>query len=338
MTVTVTSGATTVKNVKMAKGAAIGGVVKVGGKPAGGARVVAANKEQVSFETVANKQGEYALGGLPKGTYSVFTYDRRKQFVGKSTYLRKLKPGKFKRTNISLGVKAGRLVVDLYAGDQPYPGIAFVTAVSKGNGQFWTEKASKGSVTFEGLYPGKYDLVLPGAGGFLGGTLAVSGKVKKGKTSFGTVRLTQAGAKVSGTVVDGNDPAFPLSGATVTLYDGAGAILGSATTGRGRDVRPRRPARVAQRPADRGRAGLRLAVPRAGHALLQVRRRDGLVPGHDRADDRARSGRAAAPAERPAGRRRSATPRRRPEPARDPGVIWTGFAHSAVRAAQTAET
>lgn len=230
VTVTVTSGATTVKNVKMAKGAAIGGVVKVNGKPAGGARIVAANKEQVSFETFANKQGEYALGGLPKGSYSIFTYDRRQEFVGKSTYLRKVKPGGFKRTNIDLKVKAGRLVVDLYAGAQPYPGIAFVTAVSRGNGQFWTEKASKGSVTFEGLFPGRYDLVVPGAGGYLGGTLAVSGKVKKGKTSFGTVRLAQPGAKVAGQVVDSKDASRPLAPVSVTLYDAKGTAVASGTT------------------------------------------------------------------------------------------------------------
>ena len=52
-----------------------------------GARVVAANKEQNSFETTANAQGQYALGGLPPGSYSVFTYDKRKSWVGKSTYL-----------------------------------------------------------------------------------------------------------------------------------------------------------------------------------------------------------------------------------------------------------
>lgn len=229
--VTVTAGATAVKNVKMRTGAAIGGRVTAKGKPAGGARIVAANKERVSFETVADKQGDYALGGLPKGSYAVFTYDRKGRFVAKSTYLPRLEPGRFKKADVDLTVRAGRLVVDLYAGAQPYPGVAYVTAVSRGNGQFWTEKATDGSVTFSGLYPGKYDLVVPGAGGYLGGTLAVEGqKVRRGKTSFGTVRLTQPGAKVSGRVVDSKDASVALSPVAVSLYDAGGRLVASGTT------------------------------------------------------------------------------------------------------------
>jgi hypothetical protein len=231
LTVTVTDAATTVKNVTMHQGAAIGGTVRAGGKVGAGARVVAANKEGNSFETTTNGQGQYALGGLPPSSYSVFTYDKRKAWVGKSRYLPRLESGVFKSANVSLTKRAGRFVVDLYAGDQPYPGIAFVTAVSRDNGQFWTEKASHGTVTFAGLYPGKYTLVIPGAGSYLGGTLKVKGKVRSGKTAFGSVRLTQRGASVSGTVVDANDPSFPLSGAQVLLLDGTGKTLGTVTSG-----------------------------------------------------------------------------------------------------------
>jgi hypothetical protein len=229
--VTVTSASTTVKNVKLKVGAAIGGVAKAGGRPAAGARIVAANKDENSFETTANNKGEFALGGLPPGSYSVFTYDQKQRFVGRSRYLPRLKSGKFKKANINLPDKAGRFVVDLYAGDQPYPGIAYVTAVSRKNGQFWTEKAAHGTVTFGGLYRGAYDLVIPGAGGYLGGTLKVSGKVKPGKTSFGSVRLTQRGATVTGAVVDAEDQATPLADALVVVYDGAGKELARATTG-----------------------------------------------------------------------------------------------------------
>jgi len=228
--VTVRAGATTVKNVRMRRGAAIGGVVRAGGRRAAGARIVAANKDRNSFETTANSKGEYALGGLPPGSYSVFTYDRRKRFVGKSRYLPRLKPGSFKSVNIGLDKRAGRFIVDLYAGSQPYPGVAWVTAVSRKNGQFWTQKAAHGTVTFAGLYPGRYDLVVPAAGGYLGGTLPVSGKVRKGRTSFGTVRLTRRGASVAGTVVDGNDVTFPLKGASVLLVDRSGATLDTATS------------------------------------------------------------------------------------------------------------
>ena len=132
--------------------------------------------------------------------------------------------------------------MDLYAGDQPYPGITYVTAVSRDNGQFWTEKATHGTVTFGGLYPGTYDLVVPGAGGYLGGTLPVTGKVKKGKTSFGTLRLSQRGATVAGTVVDANDPSFPLSGAIVTLLRRLRSHARKRHIGRRWQLRARRPA------------------------------------------------------------------------------------------------
>ena len=47
---------------------------------------MAANKEQNSFETTANATGQFALGGLPPGSYSVFTYDKRKS-VGRQEHL-----------------------------------------------------------------------------------------------------------------------------------------------------------------------------------------------------------------------------------------------------------
>ena len=56
-----------------------------------------------------------------------------------------------------------------------------MTAVSRSNGQFWTEQAAHGTVTFGGLYPGKYDLVVPGAGGYLGGTLPVDRQGEAGE-------------------------------------------------------------------------------------------------------------------------------------------------------------
>jgi hypothetical protein len=230
VTVEVRAGATAVKNVRMKRGAAIGGTVRAGGAVAGGARVVAANTDENSFEVTANDAGQYALGGLPPGSYSVFTYDKKKTWVAKSLFLPKMKAGSYKNADIRLTKKAGRMIVDVYAGDTSYPGRAFVTAVSRKNGQFWTEKLRHGTVTFQGLYPGKYDLVVPGVGNFLGDTLKVRGKVKSGRTSFGSARLTKRGATVTGRIVDKNDPAFPLSGATVVLVDGAGHTLGTVTS------------------------------------------------------------------------------------------------------------
>ena len=270
---------------------------------AASARVVAADQEENSFETTANAAGQFALGGLPPGSYSVFTYDKRKAWVGKSTYLPRLKAGRFKKANIDLTTRAGRLVVDLYAGDQPYPGIAYVTAVSRKNGQFWTAKAAHGTVTLGGLFPGRYDLVVPGAGSYLGGTLAVTGKVKRGKTSFGTVRLTQRGATVTGTVVDANNPSVPLGGAAVVLQDGSGATLGSVTSATDGSFTLGGQLHDPFGPPRGGRTGALLGVPRPGHALLQVRPGVGRGRGHHRPCDGARRGPTAAPAGRAAGRR-----------------------------------
>lgn len=232
--VTVRAGATTVKSVRMRKGAAIGGVVRAGGKAGKGARVVAANKDERSWETTADKSGSYALGGLPAGTYSIFTYDKRGKYVGKSTYIKRLKAGKFKRVNVKLTKRAGTLLVDIYTGGQAYTGSgSYLTAVSRANGQFWTARARGGSVTFTGLYPGKYDIQVPGIGNYFAARVGVRGTVRAGRAAFGSVRLTKRGAWVTGTVADGHNTDFRLAGATVKLLSSNGTVLDTATTNAG---------------------------------------------------------------------------------------------------------
>lgn len=236
--VTVRVASTSVKNVRMRRGASIGGVVKAGGKVASGARVVAANTDEQSFESTANKAGQYALGGLPPGNYSVFTYDKSGQYVGKSTYLKKLKGPAYKNVNIALTKRSGGILVDLYAGTSTYRGTAFVTAVSRATGQFWTAKASHGSVTFAGLYPGAYDLQVPGVGNYLAAKVRVKAKVVSGRTKFGEARLTKRGGWLTGTVtgehgedtVHGAAGQHPLAGASVRLYAADGGQLDSTTT------------------------------------------------------------------------------------------------------------
>lgn len=228
--VSVRAGATTVKNVRMWRGASIGGTVKAGGRVAAGARIIAANTDEQSFESTANSQGQYALGGLPPGNYSVFTYDRSREWVAKSTYLRGLKGPTYKNVDISLPKRAGKLLVDLYVGRSNYPGTAYVTAVSRETGQFWTAKASRGSVTFLGLYPGSYDLQVPGVGNYLAAKVHVPTKVVSSKVKFGSARLTKRGGWVTGTVVDKNKPMVPLGGATVRLLAADGHQLDTTTS------------------------------------------------------------------------------------------------------------
>lgn len=227
--VTVTSGRTTVKAVKLRRGASIVGRVRAGGKAAKSARVVAANISEQSFETTADKQGRFALGGLPPGKYSVFTYDRKRVRVAKSLYLGNVTGSSFRSVNINLSKRAGNLLVELYTGSSRLAGRPYVTAVSRKSGQFWTARARRGSVTFRGLYPGKYDLQVPGTGNYFAARLSVrKGHVKSGRTSFGSARLTKRGAWIEGTVVDGSDPSKRLKGATVRLLDAAGREIDRA--------------------------------------------------------------------------------------------------------------
>ncbi|GAW50738.1 MULTISPECIES: carboxypeptidase-like regulatory domain-containing protein [unclassified Nocardioides] len=229
-TVVVRPARTAVKNVRMQRGSAITGTVRTGGKPGSKATVIAASKDERSFATVANAQGQFAIGGLPRGSYSVFTYDHKKTYVGKSTFVRRIGPGQPQNVAVHLTKRAGGLLVDLYAGDRAVGGTVVVTAVSKVTGQFWTTKARGGTAVFQGLYPGRYRLVAPGYGDFLGRTGDVAnGQVRPGRTAFGSFRLTQHGGSFTGRLVAADDDS-PVGRATVRLYDAGGAIIAAATT------------------------------------------------------------------------------------------------------------
>jgi hypothetical protein len=230
----VTIGDTKVqRDVKMRRGAALTGTVKAGGKPAGGARVVAANTDETSYETKANSHGQFALGGLPTGDYSVFTYDRQKVWVGKSTWVPKLVRPEVRNVGLRMKTKAGSLLVDLLRPDgSPMTGSFFVTAVSRASGQFWTMKAQSGTVSFQGLYPGRYKLVAPGVGIYLPRTGVVEGGyVRSGRADLSShFSWTKRGAWLTGYVVDKEAPDYPLKGVLVVLYDRSGNPLASATT------------------------------------------------------------------------------------------------------------
>lgn len=230
VSVTVYAGRTTVRNVQMRRGASIGGRVVAGGKVAPGARVVAANTGEQSFTTTADSSGNYALGGLPAGKYSVFTYDRRQTWVARSTYLGQVEGSRFRQVDLRLTTRAGNMLVDLYAGNEPARGTVYVTAVSVTSGQFWTARASQGSVTFKGLYPGRYRLQVPGIGNYLPATVSVAASVRSQRLVFGSARLTQRGAWITGRVVDANHPTVGLAKASVRLVSAEGKVLDATTT------------------------------------------------------------------------------------------------------------
>lgn len=229
--VEVTAAQTTTKTVRMTPGAAIGGTVRAGAKVAKGARVVVALADERTFSTTADKRGRYALGGIPSGKgYSVFTYDRARTWVAKSTYLRKLVAGTYTAVSPTLRTAGGTLLVDLYTGDGAYDGDPVsVTAVSRTTGQFWVARTRNGSVTFQGLFPGRYRLVVPGLDDYLPAEVNPAVRVRSKRTAFTDATLAVRGASVTGRVVDANRRAATLGRASVRLLDADGDVLDTTT-------------------------------------------------------------------------------------------------------------
>jgi hypothetical protein len=233
--VTVRAGSPTIRNVTMTRGGYVTGTIRTGdGKPAKDARVVAANRAEQSFETTANAQGQFAVGGLPKGKYSVFTWDKKKQWVGKSAWAGAVKPRTGQNIAVRLKTRAGALRVLLYTPDGSLGGKTPVTLTSKATGQWWTATAKGGTAVFEGLYPGKYTLKFDGLGIWLPrtGTVA-SAKVRSGSTDIGKFKISKRGGWLTGRVVDDADsgsPAVGIANAHVSLQTSSGDELASTTS------------------------------------------------------------------------------------------------------------
>jgi carboxypeptidase family protein len=221
-----------IRNVRMQRGAYITGTARTGdGKPAAKATVTAANTGGRSFSTTANGKGQFAIGGLPQGKYSVFTWDKKKRWVGKSTWAGKVKTGHGTNVSVRLGKRAGalRLLLDTPTG--PLKVKTSVTVTSKKTGQWWTATAKGGSAVFKGLYPGKYTLDFPGAGIWLRDTKPVKGAtVRRGGTPIGQAKLTKRGGWITGQAVDAGAPAYPLEKAQVQLYDIYGTKMDETVT------------------------------------------------------------------------------------------------------------
>lgn len=229
--VTVGSGRI-IRNVTMKRGAYITGTARTGdGKPAAKATVTAANTQGRSFSTTANGKGQFAIGGLPQAKYSVFTWDKRKRWVGKSTWAGRVKTGHGRNVSIRLGKRTGalRLLLDTPSG--PLKTKASVTVTSKATGQWWTATAKGGSAVFKGLYPGKYTVDFPGAGIWLRDTKPVKGAtVRRGGTAIGQAKLTKRGGWITGQAVDAGAPTYPMPNAQVQLYDRYGTKIDETVT------------------------------------------------------------------------------------------------------------
>lgn len=223
--ITVKVGQHTVsKSVTMRPGASITGVARAGGKPLAGARLYAANRSEQSFLTTANSKGQYAVGGLPAGKYCLFTYDRKKQFVDKCTWVGGLNFGQNKNRKVTLKKKAGNLTVFLETKDGGTAPNSNVTVTSKATGQWWTSKSRSGKAIFRGLYPGRYTIKYDGGGVWFAATGAVhGGPVRPGRMAFGDYTVPKRGGWLTGHIVDGDGMEM------VTLkpgyQDGPGAVI-----------------------------------------------------------------------------------------------------------------
>lgn len=147
---------------------------------------------------------------------------------GKSTYVKWVKSNTSRKANVKLTRKAGGLSVDLYPMSSFRGKRLWVTATNRSTGQWYTAAASSGVVSFAGLMPGSYKLTVPGAGDRIGRTGLV-GTVRSGRVTFSSMSLTKRGAWITGTVVDSVE-GHGVKGATVTVRDARGTVLGSART------------------------------------------------------------------------------------------------------------
>ncbi|GAA1165466.1 hypothetical protein [Nocardioides aquiterrae] len=230
--IAVTVGRHTVsKSVTMKPGAAITGLAQAGGKPLRNARIVAANKSEQSFATTANKKGQFAVGGLPAGQYCLFTYDKAKKHVGKCTWVGGVNFGQVKDSRVTLTKTAGNLTVFLKTRDGGRAPASTVTVTSRTTGQWWSTKARDGKAVLRGLYPGRYNLKYDGGGIWLGATGVVhGGSVRPQRMAFGDFTVPKRGAWVTGAVVDGGAPSYPMADAQLRLFDAAGRLVASATS------------------------------------------------------------------------------------------------------------
>lgn len=228
------------RTVKMRKGAVITGTVRTGDrKPARAAEVRAAHRDGRSFSTTANKAGQFAIGGLPPGAYSLFGWDKQKRWVGKSTWAGRIKAGKSRNLAVRLNKRAGNLTIYLFTPGGRMTKKTPVTVTSKRTGQWWTATARQGTVVFRGLYPGRYRMKFDGAGVWFPQDGAVAkGRVRPGAMAFGSFRLTKRGGWLTGSLVDVapeqtvalTPPWSGAKGATLSLYDASGARLSSTTS------------------------------------------------------------------------------------------------------------
>lgn len=226
------------KNVRVQVGGAIGGTVKIRGKSryrgAAQAAVRAISNEGQVFDVTADKSGQFALGGLPSGTYRVFAYDAKNRKVGNSKLVRKVKLKSFRKVSIKLSTRpsAYRGFLTVGDGNSLSSGSVTVTAVNRRTGEFWVRKIRNGALSLRGLTRGSYALTVPDTAGYFGRTVNLP-RLKAGQTRAITINLPTKGGTFTGTVRD-ETAKTPLKNASVRLRTADGRVWETTTNSAGR--------------------------------------------------------------------------------------------------------
>ena len=180
-------------SITLRRGAHLTGKVTRGKSDKGAPRALvrASDAYGRSFEVKANNKGEFALGGLPPGSYRVWGYDSGQRWTGRTVKVGKLKRGQGKDVRIRMRTRAGGVNGFVLEGGQLARGTTYVTAVNRSTGQWWVRKVKDGDLSLRGLAPGRYTFTISGNARWAERTVRPRTKVVSGRTKQITLTLTR---------------------------------------------------------------------------------------------------------------------------------------------------
>ncbi|MFC6153642.1 MSCRAMM family protein [Nocardioides yefusunii] len=191
--VRVVAGQDSVRTITLRRGGFITGAVTRGtaNKKASRAMVRATDAVGRSYTVTADRSGQFALGGLPRGTYRLWGYDAGKKWVGRTVKVSVTTAAHAGHVTIRLRTRAGGVNGYVLEGSALARHTTWVTAVNRSTGQWWVVKVRGGDLSLRGLSPGRYTFVVQATPTHAGASLRPSFRVKAGRTKNTTLRLTR---------------------------------------------------------------------------------------------------------------------------------------------------
>lgn len=160
-------------------------------RPAARALVRATDEVGRNFDVRTDGRGQFALGGLPRGTYRLWGYDRGRRWVGRTVKVGWLDRGDGRHVRVRMRTKAGGVNGYVMEGPRIARATTWVTAISRRTGQWWVVKARSGDLALRGLAPGRYTFVVTGTQEWQGRTIRPRRKVVAGRTHEMTLKLNR---------------------------------------------------------------------------------------------------------------------------------------------------